>query len=50
VPEDPKTTRMMVEVQELMGVANVYKPREERMRAKATRQTQRDMEQATEQT
>jgi hypothetical protein len=45
-----KTGRMMVEMQELMGVANMYKPREEQKRVEATQQAQRDMEQAAEQT
>jgi hypothetical protein len=40
---------MMVEVRELMGVTDVYKPREEQKSVEATRQTQKDMEQATEQ-
>jgi hypothetical protein len=46
---DPKTRQMMVEVRELMGVTDVYKPREEQKSVEATRQTQKDMEQATEQ-
>jgi hypothetical protein len=40
----------MVEVQELVGVANVCKPREEKKSVEAMRQTQKDMEKATEQT
>ena len=43
---NPKTGQMMVEVQEQMGVADVYKPREEQKSVKATRQTQKDMKQA----
>ena len=41
VTADPKTGRMMVLMQKLMGVANVYKPGEEQVRLEATRQTQR---------
>jgi hypothetical protein len=33
-----------------MGVANVYKPGEEQKSVEVTRQTQKDMEQAAEQT
>jgi hypothetical protein len=33
---DLKTGRMMVEVQELMGLADVYKPGEEQVRVEAT--------------
>jgi hypothetical protein len=47
---DPKTGRMMVVVQKLMVVANMYKPGEGQVRLEATRQTQRDIEQAVEQT
>jgi hypothetical protein len=50
VPTNLKKARMMVEVQELMSMVDVYKPGEERVRAEATGQTQRDMEQATEKT
>jgi hypothetical protein len=35
VTADPKTGRTMVEVQELVGVADVYKPREEQKSVEA---------------
>jgi hypothetical protein len=41
---NPKTGRMMVEVQELMGMAGVYKPEEEQVSLEVTQQTQKDME------
>jgi hypothetical protein len=38
VTADPKTGRMMMAVQELMGVADVYKPVEEQVSMEATQQ------------
>ncbi len=50
---DPKTRMMMAEVQELMGVADVYKPGVEQASMEATRpeeerQTQIETEQVAE--